>query len=174
MELDIGRGISVRLYIEDDAPEVLPLINDPLVWRRNLLAQPLPYSEEDIRKELKDGQGKNFAIIYEGKLAGMVAVEEINDSTDWVEVGVWLGRAYWGKGIAEQVARWFPHYIFTYLPKVDKVYARVFKTNRPMAKILREAGWRLDTLLENDCIKNGKPVNRLLYSYVRGIHRETK
>ncbi len=81
-----------------DAAAVVEVINDREVSRW-LTRAPNPYGRKDavsfIHRNRKRG-GNAFLIFFESKLAGCVGTER--------ELGYWLGRNFWGRGIASEAA----------------------------------------------------------------------
>jgi RimJ/RimL family protein N-acetyltransferase len=87
-----------------DAPRIAALINDPDVARMSTRI-PHPYSLEDAESFLAQceaGEERVFAIEHEGALAGVIGFH--GESALGPEVGYWLGRDYWGRGLATEAA----------------------------------------------------------------------
>jgi RimJ/RimL family protein N-acetyltransferase len=72
-------------------------------------------------------------IAFEGAVAGNIVFWEDSDEP---KVGYWLGRAYWGKGIATAVLSQFLEIV-----KVRPLYARVAKHNRGSVSVLQKCGF---------------------------------
>ncbi len=72
-------------------------------------------------------------IVFEGAVAGsIVCFDQLGER----EVGYWLGKAYWGKGIATRALAEFLTYIET-----RPLYARVAKHNIASRRVLEKCGF---------------------------------
>lgn len=74
-------------------------------------------------------------ILFDGEVAGnIVCFEQLGER----EVGYWLGREYWGKGIATQALERFLKTIET-----RPLYAHVAKHNIGSRRVLEKCGFRI-------------------------------
>ena len=89
---------------------------------------------------LGDATTTNRTILVEGQVAGSVASYE--ESVGHPEVTYWLGKPYWGKGIATAALR-------ALLAQVTArpIYARVAKDNRASLRVLEKCGF---TIIDED------------------------
>ncbi|OQR88094.1 hypothetical protein ACHHYP_07574 [Achlya hypogyna] len=77
------------------------------------------------------------------------------------EVGYWLGRAFWGRGLATAVLRtflegWVEPYRRTHAPvPLSKLYATVYTPNRGSARVLEKNGFMIEGTLRRHIVKNG-------------------
>ncbi len=72
-------------------------------------------------------------ILYEGKVAGnIISFDQLGER----EVGYWLGKEYWGKGIATRALAEFLKYIDT-----RPLYAHVAKHNIASRRVLEKCGF---------------------------------
>jgi len=84
-------------------------------------------------KVLDDGNIRIQTILFEGSVAGYVL------SHGWFgdpEISYWIGKAYWGKGVASQALAQFLTY-----QKVRPLYARAAKDNRASLRVLAKCGF---------------------------------
>jgi 8-oxo-dGTP diphosphatase len=91
-----------------DAAEVTRLVNDYSV-AGNLARVPFPYRDglalewiASTREQIAKGEAYHLAITEGGALVGCVALVGQKDA--W-EIGYWVGRRHWGRGIAKEAAR---------------------------------------------------------------------
>ena len=110
---------GLRPLTLDDAPRIAELIGnwDVVRW---LSAPPHPYALSDaeeflaaIPDQAKSG-GRHSAIIVDGKIAGMVGIDDRRQQPNaacW-NLGYWLGRPYWGRGIMTSAATQLTHDFF--------------------------------------------------------------
>ena len=102
---------SLRPLTLDDAPRIAELIGD---WEvvRWLSGPPHPYAVADAAEFLATmpdqarSGGRHSAIVIEGQFAGMVGIDFRRQEPNaglW-NLGYWLGRPYWGRGIMTRAA----------------------------------------------------------------------
>jgi RimJ/RimL family protein N-acetyltransferase len=74
-------------------------------------------------------------ILFDGSVAGnIVCFEQLGEQ----EVGYWLGKEYWGKGIASQALKQFLEFIET-----RPLYAHVAKHNIASKRVLEKCGFNV-------------------------------
>lgn len=74
-------------------------------------------------------------ILFDGTVAGnIVCFDQLGES----EVGYWLGKEFWGKGIATRALAEFLHYIET-----RPLYAHVAKHNIASRRVLEKCGFKV-------------------------------
>ena len=100
--------LRLRPLQPSDARRLAELANDADVARMTS-ALPHPYGLADAntflaRQADPASPERNFAVEYDG--AGLVGVIGFRPSGrgPWPELGYWIGRAYWGGGIATEAA----------------------------------------------------------------------
>jgi RimJ/RimL family protein N-acetyltransferase len=76
----------------------------------------------------------NRTILVEGQVAGSVSSYE--ETAGHPEVTYWLGKPYWGKGIATAALR-----VFLAQVTSRPIYARVAKDNRASLRVLEKCGF---------------------------------
>jgi RimJ/RimL family protein N-acetyltransferase len=74
-------------------------------------------------------------ILFDGTVAGnIVCFDQLGER----EVGYWLGKEFWGKGIATRALAEFLHYIET-----RPLYAHVAKHNIASRRVLEKCGFKV-------------------------------
>lgn len=91
-----------------DAPRIAELAGDWDVARMTG-AIPHPYGPADaeaflLRQADAPDAARAFAVEHRGLLAGVMGFHACIDGP-WPEMGYWLGRPYWGAGLATEAAR---------------------------------------------------------------------
>lgn len=83
-----------------------------------------------------------FAIEVDGTLAGGIGYTRRTDvERIEAEVGYWLGRAFWGRGIATAALRLLTARAFAADPGLQRLWAVPFVTNVASARVLEKAGY---------------------------------
>jgi 8-oxo-dGTP diphosphatase len=142
--------LTLRPLRPDDAEALHRLVND---WEvtRTLAEIPYPYpralADEWIGStatQLADGTGYHLAITgHEGQTETIVGVVGLRLDTKarTGRLGYWVGRAYWGHGVATEAAGRLTRWAFANLP-LDLITAQVTEGNDASAKVLRHIGFR--------------------------------
>ncbi len=84
---------------------------------------------------LDDSAMTKRTVIYDGQVAGHVVSFERDGEP---EITYWLGREFWGKGIATQALAQFLRQ-----QRRRPLYARVAKDNRGSLRVLQKCGFRI-------------------------------
>ena len=90
--------LVLRPLEPEDAPALARGAGDFEVARR-LATVPHPYAVEDALAfvEARPGEGRVWGIVEKGALKGIVSIRD--------ELGYWIARPHWGRGIATEASR---------------------------------------------------------------------
>ena len=170
-ELRTGSTI-VRHWEEADAESLPAQANDRLVWLNLRDAFPPPYTVEDARRFIAMARAMTprtyFAIEVEGRVAGGIGYTLHSDvERIGAEVGYWLGREFWGKGIATTALRLLTEHAFRAEPELRRLYAVPYSSNPASARVLEKAGYRREGTLRQSAIKDGRVLDQWMYAIVR-------
>ena len=130
----MNQAISIRNVERGDLPRIYEFQIDP---ESNRLAVTIPRSADGFRAHwentLRD-QTVTAKAIFEGdELAGCISCFKM-DGVD--TVGYWLGREFWGRGIASRALK----LILTEI-SVRPLYARVATSNVASVRVLQKCGF---------------------------------
>ena len=165
------RGFLCRLrpYRDEDVEALRALADDPLVARWMTAGFASPYTEAAARGWIaaarSDLPSRHFAIEVEGAFAGGAGLEPLAGERAGVAVlGFWLGRCYWGRGIATDAAQTLAAYgLETW--KLRRLQASVFAPNLASARVLEKAGFTCEARLRNAYVqRDGTVCDELLYA----------
>lgn len=170
MEIKIGDW-KIRSFSPRDTAALVKYANNRNVWINLRDSFPLPYTEKDARAWVHYARNQNpesnFAIARGEELIGAVGlVLQADVQRLSAELGYWLAEPFWGKGIATKAVQAFTEFAFANFDLV-RIYAYVFEWNRPSAKVLEKAGYRLEGRLEKSVIKDGQIIDQFLYALIR-------
>lgn len=161
-------NITLSTLVDEDAPQLAILANNPNVsaWVRDIF--PSPYSEQDAHQFLAylvtQQPLTTFGIRYESKLAGVAGLVLQSDIfRKSAEIGYWLGEPFWGKGIATAVAKMLCELGFEQFGLV-RLYAGVFESNTASMKVLEKAGFRLESIARKALIKRSQIYDNYIYA----------
>lgn len=167
----------MRPWAPGDEDDLVRHANDRAVWRNLTSRFPHPYTLEhahawiDIANANPD-DSRHFAIVVDGRPVGAVGFERLQDlQTRTAEIGYWLGREYWGRGLAAEALRLatdcaFEHYDFM------RLQAGILAWNPRSCRVAEKAGYQLEARLRQAAFKDGEICNLLLYVLLRDEHRQ--
>jgi RimJ/RimL family protein N-acetyltransferase len=79
------------------------------------------------------------------------------------EVGYWIGREFWGRGIMVEAVRAATQYGFDVLDLV-RVFAVPFVTSTRSSRVLEKAGYVREGLMRRSAVKEGRILDQYLYA----------
>ncbi len=128
--------VSLREVRDSDLPVFFEQQRDPDASR--MASFPARSSDEFMAhwaKSLSDGTAILRTIVVNGNVAGNIVGWGAADER---KVGYWLGKAYWGKGIASEALSQFLVEV-----TVRPLYARVAKQNLASIRVLQKCGFTM-------------------------------
>ncbi|MGA2382861.1 MAG: GNAT family N-acetyltransferase [Gemmatimonadales bacterium] len=172
MPLDLGvAGAVVRPWRRGDEESLVRHANNRKVWINLRDKFPHPYTPADAEQWIAFATGQepqtNFAIAVGEEAVGGVGLDLKTDvERRSAEVGIWLGEAYWWKGIGTAAARAMTEYAFATFD-VCRLYCSVFAWNGASMRILEKAGYTCEAMLKKAATKDGKTIDVYLYALVK-------
>lgn len=161
---------AVREWRVADLDRLVRLADDREIWRNLYDRFPNPYTRTDgeawLTRVISQRPMTHFAIEVEGQLAGSIGVNigtDIHSRSG--EIGYWLGREYWGRGIATEALKAFAPWSLASFGLI-KIYAGVFTWNPKSGNVLEKAGFRLEGHFRKSAWKDGQAVDELYYGMV--------
>lgn len=161
----------LRPWRRADAESVAVHANDREVWRNMRDRFPHPYSLKDAKEWLAFvatvPPATNFAIDVDGDAVGGISFEPLVDVFRiGAELGYWLGKAHWNRGIVSEAVQAVTTHLFAHF-EFERVQASVFSWNPASAKVLEKAGYTLEATNRRAMIKEGVVGDRWLYVKLR-------
>ena len=173
-------GIALRRFREDDVSDSMQCLNEPEVrtFLRNRI--PLPYTESDAKWWIDrcadqtnwisagpfepDPQDStmhrlpgHYAIVKDDRLIGAIGLEMKSDVyCRTAELGYWLARPHWGKGIVGSVAPAFVQWAFATFGILYRIEAEIFSGNDASRAVLKKVGMKFEGRHEGSIWKNGQ------------------
>ncbi len=153
--------LQLRPFVHTDAPLIVEYLNDPLVTQYLSSRLPSPYTLTDAFEWIETGchdQQISRAIEVDGKFCGSVgAYLNVDGKSDTVEIGYWLGKRYWGQGIAIQVVEQFTLTLFN-RHNIKRIINPVSAANIASIRVMEKSGYQL----EKEIVSNG--ITESLYA----------
>ena len=161
----------IRPFRQGDEPDLQRHADDRDVARNLRDRFPSPYTRKDaqhwVDETLAQRPLTNFAITIDDRVVGAVGFmvgQDIHRRS--AEIGYWLGRAVWGRGIATEALIAVTAHAFAEHDLV-RLYAGVFPSNPASSRVLEKAGYTLEARLRSAVTKEGQTMDELLYVRIR-------
>lgn len=169
----VGEKNILRTLKETDATSITLHANDPDIAKYTTLPHPyeLKMAKEFIKKTSRNIQRKKaYELGVELKeingIIGMISLMDIDSRNKNAELGYWLGKKYWGKGIMKEAIELILNLGFKKL-KLVKVYARVMHQNITSARLLEKSGFTYERKLRKNELRNKQWCDELRYSILK-------
>lgn len=171
IRLDLGEGYGVREFRPGDRSSLVEQANDIEVARYLEDRFPHPYTLADADRWLGKVSAQDpmthFAIVCGGGIAGGIGFQGREDVyRRTVEIGYWLGRKHWGKGVATRAVTTMSRWMFENF-QVERIQARIFAANTASMRVLEKAGYQLEGRLRRSVIKHGVFMDQMVYAILR-------
>jgi RimJ/RimL family protein N-acetyltransferase len=176
MTLVINEEVHLSEFRSSDKQGLVACLNDGDIHDRTLRI-PFPYTEKDadewlaLVKQITEQQGRpiHWAIrTADADLIGGCGFEGFQVGTSHrAEVGYWLAKPYWGRGIMTAVVRRVCEHAFAEFGLV-KITAHVFVDNTRSARVLEKCGFQQEGLLRKHFLKDGKLIDARLFARLQG------
>lgn len=173
MKLFENEKFILRSIQKGDEFDIAKYINDKII-ARNLATVPYPYKLQDAKKwlgeTLKEQKKKNpervsFSIVIDGEIVGAIGLNKIVKNHK-AEIGYWLARKHWGKGIMPEVLKIVSDYGFKKFG-LKRIYAGVYSFNPPSMRVLEKNGFKLEGILKKDVKKDGKLFDKHVFAKIK-------
>lgn len=168
MTIDCGLCV-LRPFEPADAASIAALANERDIWINLRDRFPHPYRLEHAEAFVAECAQKdppmNLAITVDGRAVGSIGVIPGSD-IDRVsgEIGYWLGKPYWGRGIATAALKGATPYVAGTFG-LTRVFASVFTYNPASARILEKAGYVREAYQRRAAIKDGVVHDQYVYAW---------
>lgn len=114
----------------------------------------------------------SFGIDVDGQAIGSISLMLGDDiARQSAEVGYWIGREFWGRGIMVDALRATTQYAFDQL-RLARVFAVPFVRTSRSVRVLEKAGYAKEGVMRHSAVKEGELLDQLLYAaYADRQHR---
>jgi RimJ/RimL family protein N-acetyltransferase len=171
--IQVNNQITLSQITWADKPAYLKHLNEIDEFHAHMGMMPFPYREIDadewiskvVRETFEGNHRRNWAIRIDGELVGGVGFFNMSHG-EMAEIGYWLAKKHWGKGIVTSVVRRLCDFAFGQY-ELQRIYGKVFATNPASARVLTKAGFDLEGTLRSHHFRDGKPVDVLFFGKLR-------
>ena len=167
MRLECDR-CALRPWRAGDEASLLRHANDREIWLNLRDEFPHPYTAADAKEWIgfasSQPQLTSFAIEVESQAVGGIGLR-LHDDVERVaaEIGYWLGRAFWNRGVMTAALRAMTRYGFEQF-SLTRIYAVPFAANTASQRVLEKAGYQREGLLRRAAIKDGNVTDQVLFA----------
>lgn len=140
------KRLILRKWKISDAEELTKLWNDKEItkWIEGI---PYPCDLKKIKSLLRGNEkgAYYFAIFTDKKLIGSIWFRHIDSEYNYelAELGLWIGKSFWGKGYALEASKKLIEWGFKNL-KLRKIFAKVNIENNASKELMKKIGFRLE------------------------------
>lgn len=168
-----GIRIQLRPVRDDDLDDLVDLANDEGVSRWTEL--PHPYTRGHAAKvislaheELRLGESIHLAVcgVDSDAFMGMAALSDVDMESQNAEVGIWLGRPYWGNGLAIEAFDLLLEIAYERLD-LTKLYGVVLEGNEASVKLLERFGFQEEGRLRWHTKRDDRWMDKIFYGLLR-------
>ena len=158
----------LRPLIPSDAASLARHANDRDVWLNLRDRFPHPYTLMDAESYIGVVAGRaeqfSFGIVIDGHAVGSISLIPGADiARRTAELGYWLGRPYWGRGVMTNAVGAVTNYAFDVL-KLTRVFAVPFGHNTASCRVLERTGYAKEALMRRSAVKAGEVLDQVLYA----------
>ena len=162
---------TLRSLKEEDADSMSRNANDAEVSKYLRDSFPYPYKKENALQWIKFSLEQNVDLLLgiankEEVIGGIGAHPNSDVHRFTAEVGFWLGKDYWNRGITSGALRAFCKYLFTNF-NFNRLTANVFEGNEASKKVLEKCGFSLEGIHPESVYKNGKFTSHYSYGLLK-------
>lgn len=168
-ELDCGVAL-LRPWHPDDLDSLVANASHADVSRGLRDRFPYPYTGDDGRAWLAravDESDRAWAVEIDGVAVGGVSLHPgVDVHRHSAELGYWLGRRYWGRGIMTAVIGAFAGPAMDAF-RLHRLYATVYASNPASMRVLEKAGFEHEGTQKSAVVKRGELLDLVVYARTR-------
>jgi [ribosomal protein S5]-alanine N-acetyltransferase len=158
----------LRPFVVSDAPSMASHANDREIWLNVRDRFPHPYNVADAESYIERVNARpvqlSFAIDIDGEAAGGVVLMPGEDVERFnAEIGYWLGRSFWARGIMTDAVRAVTTHGIATLG-FHRIFAIPFARNPGSIRVLEKAGYVREGHMRRSAVKDGQLIDQLLYA----------
>ena len=168
-------GYSLSAVQAADKSALIEYLNDRDIYSTTLTI-PYPYLAEHadswltrkIEYREKWGREVTFAIREaEHKLIGIIAADDYEPGKSHrAEIGYWLAKPFWGRGITTSAVHHFVRYLFRET-ELNRLTAHVFPHNTASMRVLEKNGFIREGFLRKHYCKDDVYYDGVLYGLLK-------
>ena len=163
-------NIQLRPWKYADGPALTRIADDADIAKNLRDVFPHPYTEENALQYISMCKNTpptvlyNRCIIADGQVAGSIGLTFGSDILSHsAEIGYWIGKDFWSRGIATEAVRRICRTGFHSLG-LHRITATVFAGNDASVKVLEKNGFLMEGIERDGGIKYGEYIDLIKYA----------
>lgn len=167
-----AQKVILRDWKEFDASRLAEIAGSEKIYENMRDGFPKPYTLLDAKKHIERAlDPKNTAILkaitYHGDVVGSIGaffgqdIYRLN-----AEIAYFIAEEVWGKGIASEAIYQMSAYLFE-STEIHRIEATPFCRNMGSRRALEKSGFKLEGVLKENVIKNGRMEDSCIYGKLR-------
>jgi len=175
MKIIVNDHIRLSEIRPSDKPALVEHLKEKEIYDRTLRI-PYPYTPADAdawlalvqRTTQEQGRPVAWAIrnAADDLIGGCGFDGLVHGKAHRAEIGYWLAKPYWGRGIMTAVVQRACGFAFAEFGLV-KIVAHVFADNVASARVLEKCGFELEGYLRKHYLKDGRDHDAKLYALLK-------
>lgn len=170
----IDNNILLRSYQLDDAPELYNAVNRSrkhlqpwLEWvsKTTKPEQSLQFIQQSLH-QLNTQEALALGIFFNDRIIGGIGMHHWDQSTKRAQVGYWISEEFEGKGIINSCLTRFIDFLFEKIG-LNKIEVHFVPANLRSAKVAERLGCRVEGVIRQSCIRNGRPEDIVITGLLR-------
>lgn len=168
-----GGIINLRTLKISDAYSIYKNAKDREISRYTRLPYPyrLKYAYDFVRLCQENYKKKadyelGIELKKTGKIIGTISLMHLDNTRRNAELGYWLGKQYWRRGITKEALTLILDYGFNALELV-RIYAKVLYPNLPSIRLLQRAGFRYEGRIRKSFFRDGNWFDELVFALLK-------
>ncbi len=146
-------------------------------WTANV---PYPYKLQDAKEFIRLSQRRKkaktfyfFVIVWKQskEVIGGISLAHVSRTNKKAELGYWLCKRFWNKGIATDAVKLLLKFGF-YNLKLNRIYAGTFIGNISSQRVLIKSGFQLEGKFRNSFFKYNRYIDENIYSILKSDFRK--
>lgn len=157
----VGDKVYLRPLERDDAPTLVPWINDSDVTRTLLAYRPMNLQNEEdfidsLYKSHNDEMVVGIAIKQTDQLIGVTGFHRADQRNRHTSFGIMIGeKTQWNKGYGTEATALMVKYAFETL-NLNRVWLHVYDRNQRAVKAYEKVGFKKEGVLRQDNYREGR------------------
>jgi RimJ/RimL family protein N-acetyltransferase len=159
----MDKPVTLRFVDPGDAADVQKYASDPEISKTSNVPHPYPKDggRQFVERAVAGRQAGHlyaFSIWYDDAFAGVISLIDVNKEAGTAELGYWIARPFWGKGIATAAAREAIRYAFEELG-LSTLHSACLARNPASSRVLEKSGFiQTGEFIYTDLRFKGEPM----------------
>lgn len=156
--------MRLRPIEDDDLPGLNAMLSDPDVTAGLRLAfpQPLVGIREWAASARSSADSLHLVIeTLEGEVIGECSLRGLNDRNRGADMGIWIARPFWGRGLGTDAVRTLCRFGFRHM-NLQRIELGVYETNPGARRAYEKVGFKAEGILRRAQFVGGRYVDEVL------------